>query len=188
MQYQIMFYAGLAAAVVTLIITIVAFFKCNVIENVSDLLGGKIKKGTSKTGNKKNKSNDKKQEKSKKLTICDANEKKENDIEYEREIPTSISDDNKDSGNTKVLENKTNMYKNTQDATEGGEDSNQNNDSSKDEGATDILDEKDDDVTGILEEEDDGVTELLDDEDDKGFSETFVKEIDITITHIDMEI
>lgn len=70
MKYEIMFYAGLAGAGVTLLITIIAFFKCNVIENVQDLLGGKLKKSTSKASNNRAKDDSKKEkpnkEKSKK--------------------------------------------------------------------------------------------------------------------------
>ena len=44
MNYKILFYVGCVLTAVTLISTIVAFFKCNVIEIVCDLLGIKLQK------------------------------------------------------------------------------------------------------------------------------------------------
>ena len=189
MQYEIIFYAGLIGTVVTLIITIIAFFKCNVVENVTDLLGGKLKSSKSIADNKKKKKKTSNKLKSNNKLESNNNTETQNNHKSEniseKEIVTASNNDEKrvNKSSTNVLGNKSKMYHKPEDIE--SEDSNfkksvdlENDDlamlneeddgtimlSNEDDDATGIL-EEDKDATGILEDEDDA-TGILNDEDD----------------------
>ena len=112
MQYEIIFYAGLIGTVVTLIITIIAFFKCNVVENVTDLLGGKLKSSKSIADNKKKKKKTSNKLKSNNKLESNNNTEAQNNHKSEniseKEIVTASNNDEKrvNKSSTNVLGNK----------------------------------------------------------------------------------
>ena len=178
MQYEIMLYVGLRGTILTFIITIVAFFKCNVIENVKDLFGGKIKRDNKSRHEKK---------KLKKTSIKEA--KKSCDLENKEEKLESTNVDlratsrvsKEDLKDKKILD---------KDATEILDE--EKTELLEDEDATEILDEENTelleeiDATEILDE-DDEETSLLEEIDD-GFKDRFINEISILVVNIDVDI
>ncbi|MBD7910205.1 hypothetical protein [Clostridium cibarium] len=174
MNYEVMFYVGMALTIILLIITIVAFFKCNVVEIIYDLLG--IKKGKKSNTTKKDKEfaarvQVKKVDEAKIQTKTDFVEKQ---VTKEYVIESSLEDNE---GTQLLEEGKTGPIVN-------------NNETSLLDDETSLLEEVDDE-TSLLEEEtgllDEGETSLLEEYED-GFARMFTKEIDITVIHTDMVI
>ncbi|VYT86395.1 hypothetical protein [Clostridium tertium] len=160
MSYQIIFYLGLSFMIITLITTIIAFFKCNVVETVSDLFGFKYRVTSSK--NKPKKEKIKKEPKKK-------GKAKYNDTELLIQKNKEIFEKSINIPNNKSLlrEEFTEFMEETDVIDEST--------SLLDE-ETSLLDEETsllEEETGLLEEE----TSLLDD----GFSEEFIKEFEVLI-------
>lgn len=184
MNYEVMFYVGMALTIILLIITIVAFFKCNVVEIIYDLLGIKRNKKSNET--KKDKEyaarvQVKRVDEAQIQTKTDLVEKQatkeyviESSIEDTFTIKTGL---HKDEG-TELLEDGDTGSLNNNCETSLLEDDETN---LLDGDETSFLDE---DETGLLDE---GETSLLEEYED-GFAKVFTKEIDITVIHTDMVI
>lgn len=206
MNYKILFYVGCVITAITLISTIVAFFKCNVIEIVCDLLGIKLQKKVKikRKGNKKSKAVS---------TTVKVKRKDEVKIRSKREIEESQSTKSYYVGPRKDKIEGTNIIPKDEYIEDTG---------IMEVGDTDIIDDNEtsvmntedtciideengiEDETALISEEDEtsllgDETSLLDEEDETsllgmgeenseledGFHEKFIKEIEIIVTDSD---
>lgn len=187
MNYKVIFYVGLTLTIITLIITIIAFFKCNVIEIICDLFG--FKRGM-KLSNKPKKKSHKDTIKVKKVDEVHVINK--NDLEDK--YPTRHYDIQKVEESTQNLQKGVGAY------VEEGTMLLEEEETSILEESTTLLDEETsllDEETSLLDEETsllDEETTLLEDEEtslleeacDTGYSDVFVNELDIVIVHTDV--
>lgn len=180
MNYKVIFYVGLTLTIITLIITIIAFFKCNVIEIICDLFG--FKRGM-KLSNKPKKKSHKDTIKVKKVDEVHVINK--NDLEDK--YPTRHYDIQKVEESTQNLQKGVGAY------VEEGTMLLEEEETSILEESTTLLDEETsllDEETSLLDEEttllEDEETSLLEEACDTGYSDVFVNELDIVIVHTDV--
>lgn len=164
MKYQIMFYGGLVITIITLILAVISFFKLNAAEALCDLVGINLKKKKTpkiKISKKEYKFN--KKDKLSKSTNSEAYKGLDNNEQIE---PKVIVDYEK----TKLNEESTSLLND-----EGTTLLDDENTTLLDDEGTTLLDS---DETTIISDEFDETTLL---EDDNGFSDSFIKEIDIVL-------
>lgn len=215
MNYKILFYVGCVITAITLISTIVAFFKCNVIEIVCDLLGIKLQKKVKikRKGNKKSKAVS---------TTVKVKRKDEVKIRSKREIEESQSTKSYYVGPRKDKIEGTEFKENIEDTNIISRDEYIEDTGIMEVGDTDIIDDNEtsvmniedtciideengiEDETALISEDDEtsllgDETSLLDEEDETsllgmgeknseledGFHEKFIKEIEIIVTNSD---
>lgn len=215
MNYKILFYVGCVITAITLISTIVAFFKCNVIEIVCDLLGIKLQKKVKikRKGNKKSKAVS---------TTVKVKRKDEVKVRSKREIEESQSTKSYYVGPRKDKIEGTESKENIEDTNIISRDEYIEDTGIMEVGDTDIIDDNEtsvmniedtciideengiEDETALISEDDEtsllgDETSLLDEEDETsllgmgeenseledGFHEKFIKEIEIIVTNSD---
>lgn len=162
MKYEIMFYGGLVITIITLILAIISFLKLNVAEALCDLVGINFKaKRISKSNKEKRKYSNLSRRIKPDITV--RKEKKKNieskDIEENKNIKPRYDYNNLDEESTTLL--------NDEDTT------------LLDEENTTLLDGEE---TTIISED---AEETMLIEDDNGFSEKFIKEVDIVLVNSD---
>ena len=173
MKYEIMFYGGLVITIITLILAIISFLKLNVAEALCDLVGINFK---AKRISKSNKSNKEKRK------YSNLSRRIKPDITVRKEKKNNID-------NKAIVDNKN--IKPRYDYNNLDEESttllNEENTTLLDEENTTMLE---DDNTTLLDEEEttiisDDLEETMLIEDDNGFSDEFIKEVDIVLLNSD---
>ncbi|WP_291628751.1 hypothetical protein [Clostridium sp.] len=178
MKYEIMFYGGLVITLITLILAIISFLKLNVAEALCDLVGINFKaKRISKSNKEKRKNSNLSRRIKPDITV---RKEKKNNIDNNaivdnKNIKPRYDYNNLDEESTTLL-NEENTTLLEDESTTMLEDEN-----------TTLLDEE---FTTLLDGEEttiisDDLEETMLIEDDNGFSDEFIKEVDIVLLNSD---
>ena len=189
MKYEIMFYGGLVITIITLILAIISFLKLNVAEALCDLVGINFKAKRISKSNKSNKEKRKYSNLSRRIKpdITVRKEKKNNieskDIEENKNIKPRYDYNNLDEESTTLLNDEDTTLLNEENTTLLDEE----NTTMLEDDNTTLLDEE---FTTLLDGEEttiisDDLEETMLIEDDNGFSDEFIKEVDIVLLNSD---
>ena len=203
MKYEIMFYSGLVIAVITLILAIISFIKLNVAEALCDLVGINLKTKKNSKANERNKEKRMYSSVSRRIKV-DNSVRKESSTKIDSTKVMKVNSNTQSKGNlynplnaidnesTTLLDNNENTTLLDEENTIMLDDDNttlldDENTTLLDEDNTTLLDEE---ITTLIDGEEttiisDELEETMLIEDDNGFSDEFIKEIDIVLVNSD---